>query len=109
MPKFSMCPVDRIELGVRGERAHMVELAVKIVFAARFERHRIELVRQRLLAERQQRAGERIHADVDRRLQHEAPAQPVARERRAESAIDKAAGRVLFVPAFVDWTKRFVK
>ena len=89
-----------IELGVRREWAHVVQLAVEIVLPAGFERHRVQLVGKRLLAEGQHGTGERIHAHVDRRFQHDAAAKPIAWERGAEAAIEEAPGR-LFLAKFL--------
>src|SRR5262249_33673589 len=84
-----------IDLRVRAERGDLVQLIVEGVEPARLERRRIDGPRQPLLAEREQRAAERIDADVDRRLEADAALQRVAVERRAERAKDRTLFGVL--------------
>src|SRR5262249_32036409 len=47
--------------------------------------------------EGEHRARERIHADVDRRLEHDILSQPVARKGRPEAAIQEPARGVLLL------------
>ena len=87
----------RIELGVGGERAHVIQLAVEVVLAARFERDRIELVGQRLLAERQHASPANGYTLTLTGGSSMMPPRSWSPEKaRAEAAIEEAAGRFLF-------------
>src|ERR1700681_1739614 len=88
-------PGFRVDLRVGGEGSHRVQGAVEGEDAAGFQGLRIELPGQPLLAAGQESTAERIDADAERRLQGDAPHQVVVRERSAEGAVERPAGRLL--------------
>src|SRR5580658_6958286 len=75
------------------KRADLIQAALEIVLADGFKRNRVQLIRERLLAEGQQPAAIRLHTDIHRWFEHQLPPQPVFGESCSETAIQKAALR----------------
>src|SRR2546427_3158831 len=84
-----------IDFGMRAERRDLVQLPAEGKRPARVERHGVDLPRQPLLAKGEQRAGVRIHADVDRRLEPDPTLEAIALERRAKCSKHRAVSRLL--------------
>src|SRR5262249_21384411 len=88
----------RVDLRVRRKRGDFVDAAAESVEAAGLQGLPVEVPGEPLLAEGEVASGERIDADVDRRGERDAAQQAVARERGAEGAVERAAGRLLLDP-----------
>src|ERR1044072_1175561 len=76
---------------MRCERTNIIKAAAEVVVAARFERDRIQLARQSLLAKSQQRISVGVDADINRRLQADLSLQLIAFETGAKGAKNRVS------------------